>query len=269
MCGGTNPAPIIYNGGLGPIGGDVWVMLGDSEMEGSNDYVPADFPAGYPPDNYLLWKATPPSSAWVRRKEADASPNIGPSGFFSHYLSALKGGRRIGTIQCGLGSKQSAYWLPSGGSPYANIVSTVNAALVLCGPNTRLAGFFLKDGANDVLAHLLTWRANWNTTIAALRTDIVGSGVANHSAATVPFIYDILTATPPSDGTYGASVTPTQWSDFRTTQQIPWVGDGPNRYSFQATDAGGYNATWSSVHKTCAGQVIAAQAWATLAHSVT
>jgi hypothetical protein len=255
-------------GGLGPVDGDLWLMLGDSEMAGSLDNVPGDYPVGYPALNYQLWLWAEGASAWRRRYDTISDPSVGPSGFYSHYFSAAKSSRKVGTVLVARGGYQAFKWQPTAADPepYNAIVTTVNNALVYSGSRTRMAGIILFDGANDAFFNTVDsaggdpakgYRASWNATIPALRAAIVGNGSPPHSAANVPVLINIATATYPTGATY---VAPAIWDSLRAAQTA-LTGDGPNRYSYQTTDAGGYLPNWQCAHRTCQGQVALGQGW--------
>jgi len=194
---------------VAPATRDVWICLGDSEMEGRAD--PATAPAGYPPLDGSLWmlRAFTPVSYWDAYSELSEPCNvagayssdlkgIGPAGLFG-WLRAQRTGRETSALNCGHGGRRSSEQV-YGGSYWHSNTLRIDAALRT--PGTRLAGYVLYDGANDAVDASPAYADNWTATISAY--------VARYGLA--PIVVTRLPTTVPSDGPYPS------WESVRTQQ---------------------------------------------------
>jgi len=187
---------------------DVWVCLGDSEMEGRAD--PVDVPVGYPPLDGSLWmlRYFEPSTYWNAWSELTEPCNrsgtfadgkgVGPAGLFG-WLRSLRTSRETGVLNCAHGGRKSSEQL-EGGTYWSVNTPRIDAALST--PGARLAGYVLYDGANDAVDADPAYAANWTATL--------GAYVARYGSA--PMIVTRLPTTVPTDGAYPS------WESVRTQQ---------------------------------------------------
>lgn len=210
-------------------------------------------PAGYPPNDYLIWKMGY-DNAWQKVFEPISNepratppfPGVGLPGLFAWRRQQVVGGQ-VGVVIASKLGIASALWRPSDPSGlYAAIVARLRTALAGGG---TLAGALLVDGTNDAAAKDVAangdWDLNWSTTLAALALDVP-------ALSGKPLYYYQLPATRPS------FITDVSWQAVRTLQ----AGyQSASRIMVPARDSGPWLAGSSNVqvHLTAAGFDLLAQ----------